>query len=160
MTHVPSRITSDDGGTTAARTWDGAKMSFADRMLADLDEYAPGLRNLVLATHTQSPDDLQSANGNLVGGDIGTGTGTLDQQLVFRPLPGWFRYRTPIAGLYISGAATHPGGGVHGAAGANAARVVLSDLRLRRLSEEIGRAPSSVPFLSRESRRGLHRPSA
>jgi phytoene dehydrogenase-like protein len=50
-------------------------------------------------------------------------------------VPGWFRYQTPVRGLYMSGAATHPGGGVHGAAGANAARVVLADLRLTRLAE-------------------------
>jgi phytoene dehydrogenase-like protein len=63
---------------------------------------------------------------------------SIDQQLVFRPAPGWFRYRTPLRGLYLSGASTHPGGGVHGASGANAARILLSDLRVARALEGVG----------------------
>lgn len=59
----------------------------------------------------------------------------LDQQLVFRPVPGWFRYRTPIAGLYMAGASTHPGGGVHGASGASVARVLLGDLWLAKVRD-------------------------
>lgn len=147
MTHVPSRIRSDDGGAIASRTWGEAKAAFTQRILDEIEAFAPGFRSLVLATHAQTPEDLERANSNLVSGDIGTGSYTLDQQLVFRPLPGWFRYRTPLDGLYISGAATHPGGGVHGAAGANAARVVLSDLRLGQLSTGLARAASPLSSL-------------
>jgi hypothetical protein len=130
MTHVPSRIIGDQAETIEARAWPEARAPFLDRVLDEVENYAPGFRQLVLAAEAQAPDDLQAANENLVGGDIGSGSYSLDQQLVFRPLPGWFRYKTPIDRLYISGAATHPGGGVHGAPGANAARVLLADLRL------------------------------
>jgi phytoene dehydrogenase-like protein len=140
MAHVPSRILADQADTIAARSWDEAREPFERRLLDEMEVYAPGFRDLVLATHAQTPDDLEAANANLVAGDIGTGSYTLDQQLVFRPLPGWFRYRTPVRGLYMSGAATHPGGGVHGAAGANAARVLLGDLRLAVAGERLGGA--------------------
>jgi phytoene dehydrogenase-like protein len=160
MTHVPSQIERDAAGTIGARTWAEAKEPFVERLLDELAFYAPGFRDLVLATHAQSPDDLEAANANLVGGDIGTGSYTLDQQLIFRPFPGWFGYKTPIEGLYLSGAATHPGGGVHGGAGANAANVLLADLRLQRAGQALrgaagtlggllGRASRSLPALSR-----------
>ena len=139
MTHVPTHIESDDAGAITARTWAEAREPFTQRILDELEAYAPGFRDSVLAVHSQTPEDLEAANANLVGGDIGSGSYTLDQQLVFRPLPGWFRYRTPVDGLYMSGAATHPGGGVHGAAGANAARILLSDLRLSDLSRGLQR---------------------
>ena len=134
MTHVPTRIAADAGGTIEARTWPEAKAPFVERLLDELEVYAPGVRGLVLAAEGHTPEELQAHNGNLVGGDIGSGSYMLDQQLVFRPLPGWFRYKTPITGLYMAGASTHPGGGVHGAAGANAARVLLGDLRVSPLT--------------------------
>jgi phytoene dehydrogenase-like protein len=130
MTHVPSRIRGDAGGRIASRSWSEVEPQFSERILATLEEHAPGLRTLVRATHAQTPEDLERGNANLVGGDIGSGSYQLDQQLVFRPVPGWFRYQTPIGGLYMAGASTHPGGGVHGAAGSNAARTVLLDLGL------------------------------
>jgi phytoene dehydrogenase-like protein len=64
---------------------------------------------------------------NLVGGDLGGGSAHLDQQLVFRPLFPYFRYRTPVKGLYLASASAHPGAGVHGACGFNAARQALRD---------------------------------
>ena len=131
MTHVPSQVRGDQAGVIQAGSWDTAKAPFLERVLAEIEEYAPGFRDSVLAAAGMTPVELEAENANLVGGDIGTGSYTLDQQLVFRPLPGWFRYKTPISGLYMSGAATHPGGGVHGAPGANAARVLLTDLRMR-----------------------------
>lgn len=134
-THVPARIAADAAGRITARSWATAREPFAERLLDEFERYAPGLRALLLAYHAQSPDDLQAGNANLVGGDITGGSCTLDQQLLFRPLAGWFRHRTPIRGLYIGGASTHPGGGVHGGPGANAARVLLGDLRLTRLAE-------------------------
>jgi phytoene dehydrogenase-like protein len=134
MTHVPREVQGDQAGTIAADDWRAAKAPFLERLLDELEAYAPGFRGSVLAAVGQAPPDLEAENANLVGGDIGTGSYTLDQQLVFRPLPGWFRYKTPISGLYMSGAATHPGGGVHGAAGSNAARVILGDLKLQKLT--------------------------
>src|SRR5205807_1696089 len=77
--------------------------------------------------------DLEAENPNLVGGDLGGGSMALDQQLVFRPVPGWFRYSTPVHGLYLCSASAHPGGGVHGMVGRNCARRVLLDGRLRRV---------------------------
>jgi phytoene dehydrogenase-like protein len=137
-THVPTRIEEDTAGRIEPSDWAQAKEAFAERILDELEQYAPGIRGLVLATHAASPDDLQAENANLVGGDIAGGTFMIDQQLVFRPLPGWFRYQTPIKGLYLSGAFTHPGGGLHGAPGANAARVMLADLRLAQAGERLG----------------------
>src|SRR5439155_11475435 len=96
------------------------------------EAYSPALSALVLGRHAASPDDLFALDANLVGGDNGGGSFGLHQQLVLRPVPGWFQHRTPIKGLYLGGASTHPGGGVHGAPGANAARVLLSDLGMAR----------------------------
>ena len=73
----------------------------------------------------QSPGDLESENPSLVGGAINAGTSGLHQQLVFRPTPGLGRPETPVPGLYLAGASAHPGGGVHGACGWNAARAAL-----------------------------------
>ena len=120
-----------------ARRWSEAKLPFVERLLDELELFAPGLRGLVLGLHAQSPDDLYASDSNLVDGDIAGGSYTVDQQLVFRPFPGWFKYRTPIRGLYISGAATHPGAGVHGGPGANAARVLLADLKIARFSDGV-----------------------
>jgi len=136
-THVPHQIRGDAADTIRASTWADAREAFADRLLAELDRYAPGASGLVLGRHVQSPEDLFAANANLVGGDIAGGSYVVDQQLVFRPVPGWFQHRTPLKGLYVSGAATHPGGGVHGAAGANAATVLLADLRIKQASEVV-----------------------
>lgn len=84
-------------------------------------------------SHVLSPRDLQRLDRNLVGGDISGGTAQLHQQLVFRPIPGWGRPETPVGGLYLGSASAHPGGGVHGVCGANAARAALWHDRWRRL---------------------------
>jgi|SRR5579884_1642866 len=143
-THVPHQIKGDAAGTIAATTWAEAREPFADRLLAELERYAPGAAALVLGRYAQSPDDLAASNANLVAGDIATGSYGLDQQLVFRPLPGWFQYRTPVHGLYMSGAATHPGGGVQGGPGANAARVMLLDLRVEQATETVASSLGGV----------------
>jgi phytoene dehydrogenase-like protein len=129
---VPHHIRGDAAGTISATDWAQAREPFADRLMAELERYAPGVSELVLSRHATSPDDMQAENSNLVGGDITGGSFILDQQAIFRPFPGWFQYRTP---LYMSGAATHPGGGVQGAPGANAARVLLMDLRIQQVGE-------------------------
>ena len=90
-----------------------------------VERVAPGFREAVLARHVQSPLDLEASNANLVGGSVNGGTAGLHQQLVFRPVPGLGRPETPIDGLFLASASAHPGGGVHGACGWNAARAAL-----------------------------------
>jgi phytoene dehydrogenase-like protein len=98
-------------------------------MEAEIERRAPGFGKLVRARHVLTPADLQARDANLVGGALNGGTAQLHQQLVFRPVPGNGRPQTPIAGVYLASAAAHPGGGVHGAGGANAARAALADAR-------------------------------
>jgi phytoene dehydrogenase-like protein len=95
------------------------------RMEDAVERVAPGFRDSQVARHVQSPRDLEDADANLVGGAVNGGTAGLHQQLVFRPTPGLGRPETPIQGLYLASASAHPGGGVHGACGWNAARAAL-----------------------------------
>jgi phytoene dehydrogenase-like protein len=112
-------------------SWDEAKESFADRCFELLEAYAPGFRASVIAREVLSPVDLER-RFRLTGGNIFQGAMTAPQLFSLRPLPGFADYRTPIRGLYLCGAATHPGGGVMGACGYNAAREILRDDMLRR----------------------------
>jgi phytoene dehydrogenase-like protein len=105
-------------------TWDELGDRFADRCFDVLDEYAPNFKRSVLARQVLTPLDLERTF-NLTGGNIFQGAMSLGQLFVFRPVAGFAGYRTPIRGLYLCGAAAHPGGGVMGAAGANAARAIL-----------------------------------
>jgi phytoene dehydrogenase-like protein len=107
---------------------------FAERVLDRLEAHAPGLRGSIVDTTVLSPLALQERDPNLVGGDVGGGSAAPDQLLVFRPVAGWSPYALPVDGLFMCGAASHPGGGVHGLCGRNAARTVLrrSRLSLRR----------------------------
>jgi phytoene dehydrogenase-like protein len=125
-THVPT-TPAEDG------SWEKAKDRFCDIVLDRIEAHAPGLRGRIVGMHVRTPDELAGENPNLVGGDLGAGSGSIDQQLVFRPVPGWFRYATPVRGLYLCSASTHPGGGVHGMVGRNCARRVLADRRRRRI---------------------------
>jgi phytoene dehydrogenase-like protein len=104
-----------------------------ERMEAQVERFAPGFRDLILARHVLAPPDLQRRNHNLIGGDVGGGSYSLDQ-LLFRPVPSLVPYRTPVRGLYIASAATFPGGAVHGVAGRAAARLALASARARPLS--------------------------
>ncbi|HVH11181.1 MAG TPA: NAD(P)/FAD-dependent oxidoreductase [Gemmatimonadales bacterium] len=106
--------------------WDEAKERFADRCFDILNEYAPNFKRAVIARQVLSPLDLERRFG-LTGGNIFQGAMTLPQLFFLRPLPGYADYRTPIKGLYLCGSATHPGGGVMGACGYNAAREILRD---------------------------------
>jgi phytoene dehydrogenase-like protein len=110
--------------------WDAQRDAFADRVLAMVDEVAPGFSASVLHRELLAPPDLERIFG-LTGGNIFHGAMSLDRLAFMRPLPGWARYRTPVAGLYLCGAGSHPGGGVMGACGRNAALEVLRDLRGR-----------------------------
>jgi phytoene dehydrogenase-like protein len=106
-------------------TWDQArKDAFADRCFDIVEQHAPGFKETVAARQVLSPVDLETTF-NLTGGNIFQGSMALHQLFMFRPVPGWASYRTPIDGLYLCGAAAHPGGGVMGACGLNAAREML-----------------------------------
>jgi phytoene dehydrogenase-like protein len=118
-THVPSRLA---GG------WDAHSERFADAVEARIESLAPGFRAAILARRILHPALLESANENLVGGDLGGGSGTWRQQLFFRPFFPSFRYRMPIGRLYLCSSSTHPGPGVHGMCGWNAAGRVLADV--------------------------------
>jgi phytoene dehydrogenase-like protein len=108
--------------------WDSARDVLGDRVLARLGEVMPGLDSRVVAREVLTPLDLERRYG-LSGGHIFHGEHALDQLYAMRPLLGWAQHRTPIRGLYLCGAGTHPGGGVTGAPGAHAARVITKDLR-------------------------------
>ncbi len=107
--------------------WDECKEAFADRCLEILGEYAPNIPGAVLHRQVISPLDLERTYG-LTGGNIFQGAMSLHQLFAMRPVPGWADHRTPVQGLYLCGAASHPGGGVMGACGRNAATEILRDL--------------------------------
>jgi phytoene dehydrogenase-like protein len=106
---------------------DGIADRLADRVDEVVEEFAPGFRERVLHRMVQRPADLQAADANLVHGAVGGGTMQLQQQLVFRPVPGLGRADTVVDGLYLGSASAHPGGGVHGVCGWLAARAALAD---------------------------------
>jgi phytoene dehydrogenase-like protein len=108
--------------------WNSRREEFADSVIAALADYAPNLKELIVARQVITPLDLEETYG-LSGGHIHHGEQSLDQFFAFRPLIGWAQYRTPIKGLYLCGAGTHPGGGVTGAPGANAAREIIRDFK-------------------------------
>lgn len=110
-------------------TWDDStKNTFVDKCLEILAEYAPNVRSAVIHRQVLTPPDIEREFA-LTGGNIFQGSMRLDQLFFMRPFPGWAKYRTPIRGLYICGACTHPGGGVMGACGYNASMEVLRDLK-------------------------------
>jgi phytoene dehydrogenase-like protein len=109
------------------KTWDDAKEAAADAIVDAVDRHAPNFRKSILARKILSPLDLERDFG-LVGGDIFHGALTLDQLYSARPLLGYADYRTPVRGLYLCASGAHPGGGVTGAPGHNAAREMLRDL--------------------------------
>ena len=112
------------------RDWDEARDEVADLMIATIDSYAPGFAQSVIARQALSPLDLEREFG-LVGGDIFHGALTLNQLFSARPMLGYADYRGPLRGLYHCGAGAHPGGGVTGAPGHNAAKAILTDLKRR-----------------------------
>ena len=114
------------------RSWDQARDAVADLMIDTVEAYAPGFKASVIARQFLSPLDLEREFG-LVGGDIFHGCLSLDQLYSARPVLGHADYRSPVSGLYMCGASTHPGGGVTGAPGHNAAREIIRDFRARRL---------------------------
>ncbi|WP_422735738.1 phytoene desaturase family protein [Micromonospora sp. WMMD729] len=118
-----------------------------------VERHAPGFRERVLNRVVQTPANLADADGNLVGGAINGGTTKIYQELVFRPLPGLGRAETPVRGLYLGSAGAHPGGGVHGGPGANAAKAALLHAGGHRLRAAAVRA--TVRRISGAPDRGL-----
>lgn len=113
-THLPRGVVDDAAADTVA-----------DRVDEVLDAHAPGFLDSIVGRVVQRPSDLYGADANLHGGAVNGGTAQLQQQLIFRPTPGLGRSETPVEGLFLGSASAHPGGGVHGAAGLNAARAAL-----------------------------------
>ena len=109
-----------------------------ERIEAQVERFAPGFRELILARHVMGPAELERRDRNLVGGDVGGGSYRL-RQVVFRPVPGLSPYRTPLRGLYLGSAATFPGGAVHGVPGDAAAQAALADASSRRRGAKRGR---------------------
>lgn len=115
-THLPHR-----------QSWAAEEIAeHVERMESVVEQSAPGFRSLVEARHVYSPADLERENPSLVGGALGAGTSAVFQQLFLRPIPGLGRADTPVDRLFQGGASSHPGPGVHGAPGANAARAALA----------------------------------
>jgi phytoene dehydrogenase-like protein len=113
---VPGRI---DGG------WAAHREQFADAVEKRIEGLAPGFRRLIMARAVAAPPDLEAMDENLVDGDLGGGSAQVDHQFFLRPCFPYFNYATPIKGLYLASASAHPGAGVHGACGFNAARRAL-----------------------------------
>jgi phytoene dehydrogenase-like protein len=129
-THVP-QVVRGDAGTGITGRWDDADAQrAADRIEGEIERRAPGFRALVRARHVLTPPAFEQLDANLVGGAVNGGTAHLRQQAFLRPVPNLHGgVRTPVRGLYLASASAHPGGGVHGACGANAVHAALRDLR-------------------------------
>ncbi len=122
------------------QSWDAHREAVADLMIDTVAAYAPNFKRAVLGRQIFSPLDLERTFG-LIGGDIFHGALSLDQMFSARPMLGHARYRGPLPGLYMCGSGTHPGGGVTGAPGHNAAREILADLRGRRSAARVFAPP-------------------
>ncbi len=127
--HVMSMFCQYAPYALANGTWDAAtKDGFADRCFGIVERYAPGFTASVIDRQILSPVDIESTFG-LTGGNIFQGAMSLNKLFMFRPAPGYADYRTPVKHLYLCGSAAHPGGGVMGAPGLNAARVMLRSMK-------------------------------
>ncbi|KAK4760847.1 hypothetical protein SAY87_005740 [Trapa incisa] len=126
--HVVSLFTQYTPYKPSNGSWEDLKYreQYVQRCFSLIDEYAPGFSSSVVGFDLLTPPDLEREMG-LTGGNIFHGAMGMDQLFLMRPVKGWSNYRTPIKGLYMCGSGTHPGGGVMGAPGRNAARVVLQD---------------------------------
>ncbi|MBZ5758940.1 MULTISPECIES: NAD(P)/FAD-dependent oxidoreductase [Rhizobium] len=121
---LPAEILGDAAAKIGALSWDAVKEDYADRVIDIIEVHAPGLRAKILARTVVSPLDLERENPNLIGGDSLSGSHHLDQNFLFRPVAGYSRYRTPVAGLYMCGASTWPGAGTGAGSGFLLARML------------------------------------
>jgi phytoene dehydrogenase-like protein len=128
---VPSTPRGDSaGGLDTSAGWDQAlQAGYADRVLRRIEAFAPGLRDLVRGIRTISPPELEAVNRNAISGDAYAGSGELDQALIWRPIAGASRHRTPVRGLWQIGASTHPGAGLGGTSGHLAAQQLIARRR-------------------------------
>jgi beta-carotene ketolase (CrtO type) len=113
---------------TDGNVWPNANEKAADAVFETLEQFAPGITASVIGRKITGPSDWEARLGNRAGNPNHLDM-TIDQLFTLRPAPGFARYRTPVPGLYLSGAGTHPGGGVHGMPGKMAANAVLADAR-------------------------------
>ena len=115
-------------GVRSSENWDETqRQAFATCVFDKMEQACPGIRDHIVHAEIRSPFELEKEVG-LTEGNIFQGELTFDQLLFNRPVPGYAQYRTPIKGMYLVGSSTHPGGGVMGAPGANAAREILHDV--------------------------------
>ena len=157
-THVPQDARGDAAGAieVSGRVRGSALAAMVDRMEDRIERHAPGFRSTIVAREVQGPDDMERENPSLVGGDISGGTSQLHQQLIFRPVPGLGRSETPVTSLYLASSSAHPGGSVHGACGANAARAAMLGRKLgsaRRLVVGSAAAAAVAGISARRRRR-------
>jgi phytoene dehydrogenase-like protein len=136
--HVPQSIRGDAGGSITGAWTPAEVQEFADRIEAK----APGFRDRILARHVLGPPAMQQLNPSLVHGAVNVGTAQLYQQLIFRPTPALGRPTTPVANVYLASGSAHPGGGVHGAPGANAATLAIRRDRRQRWTSPASRRPA------------------
>lgn len=144
-THVPRTVRGDGAAAGLSGDWSdpGQRERFVTRIEEQVERYAPGFRDLVIGRHVQFPGDLQAANASLVDGAVNGGSAAIFQQLFLRPTPGLGRPETPVDRLYLASSSAHPGGGVHGACGANAAHAAMRGATTGRLAVAAVRRLSS-----------------
>jgi len=150
-THIPQQIRGDAGPDGISGAWTETEIeAFVRRIEDHIERYAPGFRECIKTRVVRGPAAMDADHPGLHNGAFGQGTAALHQQLIFRPLPGVARPETPIPGLYLASSSAHPGPGVHGACGANAARAALRadhlatrifGAPLRRVCERVIRGP-------------------
>lgn len=150
-TNVPQTVRGDAGGDLRDLNDPADAERFADRIEDRIVEFAPAFRSEIRRRSIQTPGGMEAEDANLIGGDQSLGTAQLHQQLVFRPVPGLGRAETPVDGLFLASASAHPGGGVHGACGANAARAAVAADRRRRLGGLLPMRRAPIPGLRRGS---------
>ncbi len=121
--YVYSRVPSQAPGG-----WAASREAFADTIVKRIEGLAPGFGSLVLGRKAHAPPELENMNANLLGGDLGGGSNAWNRQLMFRPMFPYFRYRMPVGRLYLCSSYAHPGAGVHGMCGYNAARIAATDI--------------------------------
>jgi len=123
----PGHPKGDSLGQIKVGNWDDMKQAICDRVIEKIAGYAPNIKTIIRKSVVYTPKDLEDENPNIVGGDMCGGRHHLNQNFVFRPFPGWSRYRTPIKGLYLTGHSTWPGGGLNATSGHLTAVQLLKD---------------------------------
>jgi phytoene dehydrogenase-like protein len=136
--HIALAFTQYGPFELADGSWDTERPAYLERVLETVEAYCPGFTASVLHDEVLAPPDIEERYG-LLGGNIFQGEMTPDQMLSLRPIFGYGDYRSPVAGLYLCGSGTHPGGGVMAAPARNASRAILADVRKERLRARLRR---------------------